>query len=248
MDLEARKKKAESLRGREVRRVAADGLEMREADDGSLNLTGWASVTETPYDMGWYRETIATGAFQRTLSMNPDVQMLINHEGLPIARTVGGSLRLSEDDHGLYVDASLDPLDPDVHRLATKMRAGLIDQMSFAFSGAKSNWNDEMDERTITSLDIHRGDVSMVNQGANPFTSATMRSLLIKRLIDVSDEDLDELRSQFDPEDIQSALATLQRLAPAPEVIEEAQAVRPSLDVHRARAFALRARGQSIAS
>jgi hypothetical protein len=34
--------------------------------------------------------------------------------------------------------------------------------MSFAFSGAKSEWNDDYDQRRITSLSMHRGDVSVV--------------------------------------------------------------------------------------
>ena len=37
--------------------------------------------------MGGYTETIARGAFTKTLSERPDVQLLINHEGLPLART-----------------------------------------------------------------------------------------------------------------------------------------------------------------
>lgn len=235
MDLAQRKAKADALTGRQVRRVPAADIELREDGDGSLTFTGWASVTERSYDMGWYQETIAQGAFARTLSMNPDVQMLINHEGLPIARTVGGSLRLAEDDQGLRVDATLDPTDPDVQRLAPKVRAGLIDQMSFAFSGAKSSWNEDMDQRTITSLDIHRGDVSVVNQGANPATSFSMRSL-VERLIEPSDEALAELRELFGPDDLQSALATLSRLAPAPEE-ESVAAIRHNYDYYRALTF-----------
>lgn len=234
MDLEQRKKRAESLRGREVRAIGAEDIEIRDMGDGTMQFTGYGSVTERAYDMGWYEETIGRGAFAQTLSRGPDVQMLINHAGLPIARTVGGTLNLTEDDHGLRADASLDATDPDVQQLAKKVERNLVDQMSFAFSGARSEWDEDMTQRRIVSLDIHRGDVSVVNQGANPATSFTMRSM-IDRLIEPSDEALDELRELFTPDALQAALATLQRLAPAK--VEEA-AKRHDLDFYRALAFA----------
>lgn len=171
-----RQRKAGELRGLERRTFDVADLELRAADDGSLHLTGYASVTETPYDVGFYQETIRRGAFRRTLSENPDVQLLINHAGLPLARTVSGTMQLTEDNHGLKVDADLDPEDPDVQSLRRKMDRGDIDQMSFAFQVTDAEWNEEWDERTIRSLSIHRGDVSVVNQGANPATIVSVRS------------------------------------------------------------------------
>ncbi len=164
--------------------------ELRETDDGTLHLSGYASVTGVAYTVGWYDETIQPGAFKRTLSESPDVQLLINHTGMPLARTSSGTMTLVEDDRGLRVDADLDPEDPDVQSLARKMRRGDIDQMSFAFQVTTpgGGWNDDYSARTITALSIHRGDVSVVNQGANPATAATIRS--------------------------QDALAALQRLGP----------------------------------
>ena len=82
-----RKEMAQSLRGRETRVFPAAGLEVRESN-GSLGLSGWASVTNRAYDMGVFKETIRAGAFTKTLSEGPDVQLLMNHEGLPLARTV----------------------------------------------------------------------------------------------------------------------------------------------------------------
>src|ERR1017187_5814624 len=98
-----RKAIAESLRGRETRAFPAAGLELRDTN-GSLALSGWASVTGRAYDMGMFQETIRSGAFTKTLSEKPDVQLLLNHEGLPLARTLSGTLSLAEDDQGLKVD------------------------------------------------------------------------------------------------------------------------------------------------
>jgi len=185
MDLTARKALAGNLPdgGREMRRVPASGIELRD-NDGGLSLSGWASVTERSYDMGFYNETIKRGAFSKTLSETPDVQLLVNHEGLPLARTISGTLRLSEDERGLRVDADLNPDDPDVQRLAPKVERGDIDQMSFGFRVVRQQWQfvddeaydaGERDQRSIIEVNIDRGDVSVVNQGANPATAFSLR-------------------------------------------------------------------------
>lgn len=175
--LEWRKKKAESLRGLERRVYATGEMELRETDDGVLHLTGYASVTETPYDVGFYVETIKRSAFTRTLSEAPDVTLLLNHEGLPLARTKAGTLRLAEDEHGLRVDADLDPVDPDTIVLKRKMDRGDLDgQMSMAFQVTSQRWDEEYTHREILGLSLNRGDVSIVTQGASPTTSASIRS------------------------------------------------------------------------
>ena len=83
MELADRKARAEMLAGREARRFSTT-LETRSAD-GLLHFRGLASSTESPYDMGYYTETIKRGAFAKTLQEQPDVQLLINHDGLPLA-------------------------------------------------------------------------------------------------------------------------------------------------------------------
>lgn len=178
--LEWRRKRAEDL-GTVERRCHVGQVELREDLDGSIHFTGYASTTNTPYDMGWYTEQIGRGAFKKTLAENPDVVLNLNHgaggSGLPIARTKAGNLRLSEDRKGLRVEADLDPQDPDVQLLARKMTSGNLDgQMSFAFRAIRQVWNDDYTDREIQECDIHRGDVSVVTQGANPTTSSAIRS------------------------------------------------------------------------
>lgn len=234
MDLATRKQKAEQLRGREARRVSVSGMELREID-GLLNLDGWASVVEHSYDMGWYDETIRRGAFSKTLSEKPDVQLLMNHEGLPLARTLSGTLTLTEDARGLRVSANLDPNDPDVQRLAPKVARGDIDQMSFAFRVVKQQWtwvedenlgvDNERDKREILEVNIDRGDVSVVNQGANPATSFSLR-------------DATELLSGLDRDELVAFMRSIN-----PETVPEpTSTVTPllrDLSLYRARAYAL---------
>ena len=126
----------------------------------------------TPYEMGYYTETIKRGAFDKTLASGPDVQLLVNHEGLPIARTTNGSLRLSDVGNGLEFTATASASDPDAAAVATKVKSGLMDQCSFAFRVVQQTWDEDYTQRDITEVSMDRGDVSIVNYGANPNTSA----------------------------------------------------------------------------
>jgi HK97 family phage prohead protease len=145
-------------------------------------LTGYASVFNSPYDVmggppfGW-REVVDPHAFDTTLGAKPDLHLLINHEGMPLARTKSGTLRLAADTQGLHVEAGLDPSDPDVQRLAPKMGRGDMDEMSFAFRTKRDEWSDDDSERRLLEVSLHKGDVSVVNFGANPATSAEMNSI-----------------------------------------------------------------------
>jgi len=171
--LELRMHRAAEMEGMFERR-GVEGFEMRSTSDGHVRFTGYASTTETPYEISDFRETVARGAFKRTLGEDPDVRLLINHGmggQLPLARTKSGTLTLSEDARGLRVDADLDPNDPDVRALLPKMRRGDVDEMSFAFRATQQEWNEDYTERLIRECSIHRGDVSIVTTGANPDTT-----------------------------------------------------------------------------
>jgi len=166
---------------REIRTWTLDACELRESTTSdALTLTGEASVVEAPYavrDMfGEFTETIREGAFDKTLSENPDVMLLVNHDGLPLARTKSGTLKLAADPH-LSVYATLDPSDPDVKRIESKMRRGDLSEMSFAFRVTRQEWDDDYTERQILEVNLNRGDVSVVNYGANPATTSAIRAL-----------------------------------------------------------------------
>jgi hypothetical protein len=48
--------------------------------------------------------------------------------------------------------------------------------MSFAFQATDQEWDADRRNRRILAANIHRGDVSVVNQGANEATSASVRA------------------------------------------------------------------------
>lgn len=198
-------------------------FEVRE-DSDTITLTGYASTFE-PYEMyggpdagGWI-EQLDRAAFTNTLREKPDLHLLINHEGMPLARTKSDTLQLSVDRHGLKVTAQLDRSDPDVQRLEPKMRRKDMDEMSFAFrvKGQKWECTEEFPEdnyalRTITEVSLHKGDVSVVNFGANPTTSAELKSVdqALAFLADCDPGALAEIRS--DGELLRRARAVLNSL------------------------------------
>jgi HK97 family phage prohead protease len=221
-------KRAQLHNVREVRQYGMSNLEVRddEASD-SITFAGYASVFNHDYEVhdafGVFTERLAPGAFTRTLSESPDVMLLVNHEGLPLARTKSGTLRLSEDSIGLRVEAELDPYDPDVRALLPKMRRGDLDEMSFAFRVNGQEWSDDYAERTITEVNLARGDVSIVSFGANPATIAALRAAL-------SDETVRQ--ALFASDDAAKALVP----APAEEVaVDELEVVEEPVKVAKPR-------------
>lgn len=210
-------------------RAASAPFSVREDGDGGTWLEGYASTFNQPYDMGWYRETVAPGAFSRTLGRSPDVRLLINHDGLPLARTSSGTLQLEQDSIGLRVRARLDASDPDVSRLLPKMGRGDLGEMSFAFriDGREGQaWNGDMTERTLKSLDLNNGDVSIVTYPANPHTSAALSMRGGRPSMEAIASVLMELeRRAATPETMQSVLArVLGYFTSVDNIVDAAQA------------------------
>ena len=174
-----------------------DGLEVPEVEhrrladvelrmDGDVPvLEGYALVYEFRYDIaggpeaGGFTEVIARGAAAKSAG-EADVRLLVNHDGVPLARSKGGegTLTLSSDDVGLKVRAELDPANPTVQELRSAMGRGDLDQMSFAFKIPKGEnrqeWSSDYSLRTIREVQLF--DVSVVTYPANPATVAKLRS------------------------------------------------------------------------
>jgi HK97 family phage prohead protease len=169
---------------REDRRRPFEGMELREQSNGTLRFTGYASVTETPYEMqdflGDYTEVVRRGAFSKTLAEGADVPFKLNHDGMTLARTKSGTMRLSEDSTGLHVEADLDPGNGQVRDIRSAMDRGDLDEMSFAFRVTRQEWSPDWTQRDITEVNLNKGDVSIVNYGANPHTQGltSLRSAL----------------------------------------------------------------------
>lgn len=169
----------------ERRVVVADGLEVREiAADGRATprLVGYAAVFNSlsemlPSDKGTFREVIRPGAFRDTLAKGADVRLLINHEGLPLARTKSGTMRLAEDARGLRMEADLDPEDIDAKAVLGKIKRGDLSQMSFGFVTRADHWRQESGGLVRDLLGVDLLDVSVVTYPAYQATDVAARSL-----------------------------------------------------------------------
>lgn len=220
--------KSDRLLGAPERRAfKCEQFELRATSDTSVTLAGYASVFDRGYEMyggpdkGGWTEIVDRSAFDETLKRKPDLHLLINHEGMPLARTKSGTLRLSTDSTGLKVEADLDRSDPDVQRLEVKMGRGDMDEMSFAFRTVRHEWANDETERRLLELNLDKGDVSVVNFGASPHTSAGIRSMQ-DAIAAITAGDLSEMRS-LDTEEVRSALEILGQLINDEPVVEQPQ-------------------------
>jgi Escherichia/Staphylococcus phage prohead protease len=161
--------------GLEVRQYAVSGLEVREAaGTGQIEVTGSPIVYGTPYTvldmLGEFEETMHHGVCSSVLADQADVRFLFNHDGLPLARTTSGTLRLTDTATSLQFKAVLDSRQQLANDLAVAIERGDVSQMSCGFVVADDEWSPDWAQR-----DVYRFadllDVSAVTYPASPTTS-----------------------------------------------------------------------------
>jgi uncharacterized protein len=204
---------------KEIERRDLQHAEVRLADNNdSPKVVGYAARFNEWTDIGgMFKESIAPGAFKKTLK-EADVRALVEHDPMAvIGRNKAGTLRLNEDENGLAVE--IDVPDTTVGRdLLISLRRGDKSQMSFGFTVNKAD--DDYEENTRVLRDVSLFDVSVVTYPAYPTTTAQVRSAFTKeepmenpfeqldnviRKIKADDELIDEdfevLRSYLPPTD-----------------------------------------------
>jgi HK97 family phage prohead protease/HK97 family phage major capsid protein len=211
---------------REIRAAYGDNVELRvmevRAAEGERRISGYAATFNDVTDLGYFREQIATGAFEgRT---DDDVRLLINHTGVPLARTTNGTLRLSVDNGGLRYEAEL--ADTQEGRdLYTLIKRGDISQSSFAFSIEDEAWDNKTNLRTV--LKVGRlYDVSPVTYPAYATTTVQARAMAssaeeraeqIQVNVQVTVTEMPDAPDMESPDDIdQPDLAPSRTFAPEP--------------------------------
>lgn len=160
-------------------------MNIRKAEDGQEEtyiVEGYATTFDDPYVLyhdyngNEIKEVIDRHALDET-DMS-DVIMQFDHNGRVFARNKNGTLTLTIDEHGLKIRADLGSTE-NSRSLYEDIKAGLIDQMSFAFTITEESYDKE--SRTYKVLRIGRlYDVSAVSIPANPGTdisAARKRSL-----------------------------------------------------------------------
>lgn len=226
--------------GRETRARVAVGLEVRAAADGAeLVSTGYSCTTDSPYEMqdwlGTYTEVVESGAFANVLASNPDVRLLVNHAGIPLARTTSGTLALEEHTSGvttgLFHRATLDPASPLVQQVRSAMARSDLTEMSFMFT-ARADWSPDYEQRTIREI-TGLYDNAYVTFPANPGTSAQLNAAAAVGAIEAraANRVLGALRERraFTPEETETLQHLLNLFVAADTAVDQGQVITAGL-------------------
>jgi HK97 family phage prohead protease len=149
-------------------------MKIRDLGD-SVEISGYVNAVERNSrplwsDLGQFVERISKGAFNRALSRNDDVKILLNHDP---TRKLGsekqGNLELSEDNIGLKAKATI--TDPEVVK---KARAGLLRGWSFGFSDRDVEVTAEHDMPVRIVHDLDLAEVSILDDTKTPAYDGTL--------------------------------------------------------------------------
>lgn len=168
-------------------------------DDDSLKVSGYVNRTDQPSRvLGKSRkfiEKISKGAFNQALAnRSSDIDFLAEHdEKRLLASTRNGSLKLTEDENGLYMEAIITPTSwgKDTYQL---IKSGLYKNMSFGFRAIKDEWKKikgNLFERTIRELELF--EVSVVKEPAYLSSTIEARGINVDS-VEVPNKELTEER------------------------------------------------------
>ncbi|WP_234644263.1 HK97 family phage prohead protease [Allorhizobium ampelinum] len=166
--------------GERERRSLVLPVEAR-GDGERMTVAGYAAnFGDVTTIAGVFEESIAPGAFARSLRSD-DIRAFYDHGTAHVlGRNRAGTLRLSEDAKGLAVEIDLP--DTTVGRdVRTLIARGDVSGMSFGFEAVGEEWDfsRSMPRRTLTDLNLF--EVSIVSIPAYAGTSIALRSLRCAR-------------------------------------------------------------------
>lgn len=149
---------------------------MAPAENNEYIVEGYAS-TFKPYVLYSYEGVDYWEKIDRHAFDEADIRdciMQYDHEGRVYARQSNGTLEISIDDHGLKIRADLSKTEGS-RELYEEIKAGLIKEMSFAFTISEDAYDRDTHTRTILKIKKVY-DVSAVSIPANPDTDISARS------------------------------------------------------------------------
>jgi HK97 family phage prohead protease len=202
---ELAKRGERSGKGIERRQIIRD-LEIRAEGDG-MTLRGYAAVFNSPSQPLPFVETIQPGAFRASIQSKNDIKLLWNHDtGTVLGSTRAGTLKVTEDNHGLLIEAML----PDTQAgrdAATLIKRGDVNAFSFGFR-VPTNGDEwvSADQRILKRVNIH--EVSVVSW---PAYTATEGTASVRAMTELADkiQQLAEIRG-VSAEELTDALLALE--------------------------------------
>ncbi|WP_369899752.1 HK97 family phage prohead protease [Bacillus manliponensis] len=164
----------------EKRNLMTDQMEIRESENGTRTISGYAVKWEMKsHTMGYFRrfkEQFKRGAFADSLNSDDQLALWSHNTSQVLGRTKNGTLRLFEDDVGLRFELDLPntTLGNDAYET---IKRGDVDGVSFGFQMRKQEW-DEANPDNITRTITHAKllEISPVAFPAYPDSQVSARS------------------------------------------------------------------------
>ncbi len=155
--------------------------EKRDGSDAAI-IAGIGSAYSSEYDVGFFTEIFAPGAFSKSLKTS-DARCLFNHDNnFVLGRQKPGTLRVSEGSEALVYECE-PPDSPIARSIVESIKRGDVDGSSIGFYTIKDQWVDERDDSgkivktTRTVIEAELVDVGPVTFPANPDATSKVRSM-----------------------------------------------------------------------
>lgn len=157
--------------------------ELKANTDGTMTVSGYVNKTnQLSNTLGVTKrfvEKISKGVFTRAIqSAKRDIDFLAEHNSkLILASTRNNSLKLTEDEQGLFMEATITPTSwgKDYYEL---INSGIYRNMSFGFRTIKDSWRSlesSLYERTIEEMELF--EVSVVKDPAYSQSTIAARGI-----------------------------------------------------------------------
>jgi len=142
----------------------------------ATTLEGYAAVFNSRAPIGRsFIEQIAPGAFRSSLASDDVLALLHHDDGRILGRTSSGTLRLSEDAHGLAFSLDVAADTPDGQTALALVKRADLAKMSFGFLVTAEDWDDSGDIPLRTVQSVRLLEISIVGVPAYSATSVGLQ-------------------------------------------------------------------------
>ncbi len=189
-------------------RIFAAPVEVREAEDGTATIAGYAATFGDEYTIGsQFTESVDPKAFNRTLKNNRKSLAVVGfHDANRVLGTVASdTARFDVDERGLRYEADLDLEDPDGKSMYRKVKTGRVRESSFSFEVVKDSWEEREDGPPHRTLkEVRLWEASPVLWGANPATEVDVKRAVASyaeyRGVDADADSIEQVRTATTPD------------------------------------------------
>ena len=162
-------------------------LETRSEDNNSMIISGYIAKWDSPTQIRQFTEQVKRGAFTKSLEKR-DIVALYNHDKSKVlGRLSNGTLKLREDDVGLYADIYLDENQSSHRDLYSSIKRGDIKGCSFGFVRGTSKT--KMENRMMSLVDVDLREVTITAFPAYTDTVISARSEMYEEIYEEINRD-----------------------------------------------------------